>query len=163
MLGKTALKLPTVSIIHQLNKYIVDNGLGHDQLCKDQQLLTFYRLKILQPESIYYSSDYKRVKRRNSYTVMYMCSRLVVYGQIKYFILVGSTPLAVVRKACPQAIFNEKFSSDITSLNKIIIPVSMLDAFDVVSVHSILEKCMYVQVSSTECYIVRFPNTLSHD
>ena len=160
MLGRTALKLPTTLILQELHKYIIENGLGH-LYTADQKLLTFYRLKVLQ--SIYYSSDYTRVKVRNSYTVMYMYNGHAVYGQIKHFLIVGSTPLAVVRKACPQAILSEKFCSEITSLDKIIIPVTMLDAYDVISVHSIIEKCMYVQVSSVECYVVRFPNSLSCD
>jgi hypothetical protein len=86
-----------------------------------------------------------------------------VYGQIKCFILVGSTPLVVIRKACPEAIISEKFCTPVTLLDKTAIPVCMLDSYDVVGINLILEKCIFVQVSSDECYIIRFPNSLSYD
>ena len=117
---------------------------------------TFYRL-LLRGET-YYSLKYGRVTKRNSYTVLYNGSH---YGFIVCYYFVSGCPVALVKELeCASST-----SSCIGGSSPVvgICAVSETDNYSVISVNSIVEKCVCVSVGVACKYIARFPSRIIAD
>ncbi len=115
----------------------------------------FYRLQ--KQSVIFHSLRYKRVKVRNSFTVLFKSlNGTSTYGEIIYFASLKDT-VALIRKfeivPSPPEFFPVST----------VVPVKRTDALEVVLACNILEKCMCIDVSSTCTYVARFPNTVHFD
>ena len=103
----------------------------------------------------FYCQQYTKVKRRNSYSITYCPGEL--YGQIVYFILLNGKPAAVIKKLSVLSV-PEAFSPA-----QSIVPVKVLAEKDVISVDAISQKVVFVNISDTVSYVVKFPCTLNID
>ena len=97
------------------------------------------------------------MKSRNSYTIRYTVGREEKFGFIQYYLSLPSGTAAVLlllKKAS-----NYCYSHEFTSLRKRIIPVTIKDNLCVISVSSIVSKCVYIKLH-TGMYIAVLPNEL---
>ena len=113
----------------------------------------------------YYSRQYTRVKKRNSYTVMYMDSGVKHFGLIEYFAFVQQrliailNPLIPVRTSCKQ---HFHLSTDVLDTLSFIIPVARMDSVKCCFVEEFTAKCLSVNFG-TEYYILKFPSSVMFD
>ena len=66
---------------------------------------TFYRLKLR--EEMFFSQRYIRVKKRNSYTILYKKETMLRFGLIVLFLSINRTPVALVQKLMVTARFKD--------------------------------------------------------
>ena len=108
-----------------------------------ESISTFYRLQL--KEETFFSVKYTRVKKRNSYTILYSKGGMLRFGSIlQYF----WHPIVLVQKL----IVTARFKEDIP-----IYRVRKLDEYVVINVCDIKEKCTYVEVDDNSVYVCRFP------
>ena len=130
---------------------------GHIIDVNEAQFQKFFRLQI--GSELYFSEEYQRVKKRNSFTVLYSNEDGgLECGQIQYFLYVFKL-VAVVKilKPCVGS-----FVDPTTFGLKIpIIPVEA-DTFAVIFVSNILNKCVYIDLGGTK-YVALFPSKIVGD
>lgn len=113
---------------------------------------TFLRLQ--RDNEILFSQKYTRVKVRNSYTVTYQC---LLYGQILYFVCLDRQPAAVIVKLDELPLPNDFLPI------QTIVPVERTAELQVVNVQDVKEKCVFIQISDSNFYVVKFPCVLDVD
>ena len=97
-------------------------------------------------DEIFFSAKYARVKKRNSYTILYSKEGMLRFGSI--FVYIKQHPIALVQKLIVIARFKEDMP---------IFRARKSDEYNVISVYDIKEKCMYVKVDDNNVYVCRFP------
>ena len=110
---------------------------------------------------VYQSKSYKRITKRNSYTVCYTQGGEERYGLIEYFVSIREQTLAVITPLLQQTA--TCYPDVLTILNTRIIPVKMGRTLDVILVTSLLSKTVLVSFNSSKMYICRFPNKFHGD
>ena len=155
--------------VEVLNQSLLSLGLPAT-VSSDTRYIVAYRL--IQESSVYYSAKYKRVKSRNSYTVVFSdASNCVSYGQIQFFVLVSDRPYAFIEKFEPLAVTCQgHFHLSHPSLDKLsasnIVPIQLHSENIFIPTSSLISKCMFVSISdsSNSCkYVITFPNKLLYD
>lgn len=137
--------------------------------CETRYIISF---RLVHESAVYYSAKYKRVKSRNSYTVVFKDACGTAYGQIQFFVLLSSSVFVYVKKFEPLSVTCQvHFHLSHQSLDKLtassIVPVkpgSVIDEF--IPASSLVSKCVFVSItdSSNPCnYIISFPNKLLYD
>lgn len=126
--------------------------------------------RVTQDNTLYYSSHYRRVKARNSYTVKFNGS--AQYGQIQFFVSVSDHVFAFIVKleakpeSC-QAHFGISHNSlDSLHVSKIVPVESAGGSIMCIPVTRLISKCVFVSIDDDLCkcqYVVSFPNRLHHD
>ena len=86
MLGGVAKFLRNEEV-QQLNQSLVSLGLPPTVSC-ETRYISFH---LVHESAVYYSAKYKRVKSRNSYTVVFKDACGTAYGQIQFFVLLSSS------------------------------------------------------------------------
>ena len=109
----------------------------------------------------YYSQVYPRVTKRNSYTVCYSEDGVTKYGFIKYFLSLPSLSVAVINKLTPTSAFC--YPPRLSILHSRIVPVKPESSIDVVSLRSLVCKCVYISFSSTNIYVSVLANCIADD
>ena len=156
--------------VHLLNQSLVSLDLPPTVSCESRYTIAF---RLVHEGAIYYSAKYKRVKSRNSYTIVFKdACDTTAYGQIQFFVLVSNSVFAYVKKFEPlavscQAHFHLSHQSlDVLSASNIV-PVKSDSEIDVfIPASSLVSKCIFVSItdSSNSCnYIISFPNKLLYD
>lgn len=100
---------------------------------------------------------YKRAKCKNSYTVSYKKGSTLLYGQIILFSIHENKPAVLVRPLEASTI-----PSCFHPSTKII-PVKAATQVDIITIESIDEKCVFMNIDSDNSYITKFPNALIID
>lgn len=95
-----------------------------------------------------YSYEYKRLKTRNSYTVLYKENEEDKFGLIQYFLSLPTQSVAVVKQLKPTN--NYCYSHQFRELQQRIIPVTVETGICVVPVKSIMTKCVYLDLESSK-------------
>lgn len=118
---------------------------------------TFRRL--CKDGEVFFCEKYSRVKRRNSYTVAYICasSGLRHHGQILYFALLKNRPAALLKKAV-ELPAGEQFLPTTA-----VFPVQVTSDLEVIGVPTIQEKVIFISTAQSTSYIAKFPCTLNID
>lgn len=126
--------------VRELNKEVqeYDSNVGGGE-----SISTLYRLR--QEEEIFFSAKYTRVKKRNSYTVLYYKEGVLRFGSVIQYFYIKWHPTALVQKLTVTARFRED------------IPIFSVRKSEEYDVCDIKEKCMYVEVDSSNVYVYRFP------
>jgi len=157
-----AVKVVSLSstILHLLNQCLLRRGILQTSLRGRQK--TFHRLQL--NGEVYYSQNYRRVKKRNSYTVSYKNEELSeCFGQILFFVLVDShTSLAVIRRFTViegGAMSHFRLSIPVQG----IIPVVETERNDVIFVENIQQKCLCLDISPSCKCVATFPNAIMCD
>ena len=104
----------------------------------------FYRLR--RCNEVFYSAQYGRVKKRNSFTVVYSCGDgLRKFGFIQYFYIIEEKIFALIQVVTLlQTTCKEHFQISTDCLDEVIVPVSSCSQFEVVPVCRISAKCVCV-------------------
>lgn len=131
--------------------------------------VTFYkRLQI--GDAVFHSELYKRVSRRNSFTVAYTKGKDTSYEQIQVFFLLKEDP----RVTCgaiiaPMSKSNELICESHVVLGSIvdhIVPLHQAkkNRFDIAPFEDIIYVCLYMKFSDSEVgYAAHFPNHFEKD
>lgn len=124
-------------------------------------ITTFYRLQI--GGTILYSRQYKRVKKRNSYTISYRdANGIKKYAFIDFFVYLHNKiacvliPLQAMPITC-----KEHFKLTTGCLDDIghLIPVQIQNSVCLCFSEEILAKCLFVSFQSVH-YVLEFPSVL---
>ena len=147
--GGISLMSPSPTVVRMLNAYFHRSRM-HESILFGDKVQTFYRL--LFKKELYYSSKYARVKKRNSFTIMYQIENgHNKYGLIYYFVYICNVPLVIVMDLIPaQRCFILPDGHGVP-----IIPVS-IGALTIINVNSIVEKCVFVEFDHV-MYVIPFP------
>ena len=111
--------------------------------------------------TVFFSKQYKRVKKRNSYTVSYVNEDgHIAYGQIMYFVHWKET-------GCCSAIINPLgISKECPSPTMLkcgnLLRVDKLNATISVPISSLTSKCLFINIDRY-MYVAKFPNFLHYD
>ena len=144
--------------------WILGNSETKDLLSEESKLVEqYYRsndpiptvsiFKRLEPRGeVFFSRSYARVKVRNSFTILYNDHN---YGEIEYFIQYRGKAAAMVRKF--------RLLSTPASFK----PCSLLAVgegdLEVIALDCISEKCMFINISDSDDYVIQFPCNLRMD
>lgn len=107
-------------------------------------------------DEVFYCKNYTRVKKRNSYTVLYEAEGHFHYGAIVQFYIVGKDAIACIQRMLVTSM--QPFSDSIP-----IVQVEQKDDLDVVNVRMIHEKCLCIEIDDSTTYICRFPSKVLCD
>lgn len=131
--------------------------------------ITFFsRLQI--GEAVVRSKSYKRVTRRNNYTITYQKEERICYGQIEVFFVVRDD----ARMVCGAVLSSMAVSSKQVCKSHMILssPVSHIvclrqpnrNRFTVVPLEDIIDVCVYMKFSDCDLgYAAVFPNHIERD
>ena len=121
-------------------------------------------------DAVFHSRKYKRVTRRNNFTVAYQQEEETRYGQIEIFFVVPHYPVvtsgAVIApmSMCEHRVceFNEFLGNTVHHI------VSLKDPskkrFDMVRLENIIDICLYMKFSDNEVgFAAHFPNHFEKD
>lgn len=111
----------------------------------------------------YYSRMYKRVKKRNSYTVLFNSDGVTKYGLIEFFLYIACKVVVVLKPLVPMQIsLKEHFNLTTTALDcqPFIIPVNIENTVGFCFAEDILCKCIFLNFNSV-CYVVRFHSAIT--
>lgn len=161
MVGKGSYDLLSEDVLQVVNLKLCDHGFPTIQ---SQQLVQkFYKMMIR--KSLFFSLEYKRVKSRNSYTVVYIEDGREQFGKILFFLQLYTTSFVVLSnlQSLPvtcQAHFGLAHSA-LDIVHKLI-PVNDGDSLKCVPASAIVCKCVYMAIDG-KTYVVTFPNELLDD
>lgn len=168
--GMSLRRLPP-SVVDLANSYLRVHLSGVDPsplLTVEQYVKTFYRVEV--NGRLIFSAQYGRVKRRNSYTVLYKSSyNEKQYGLIQYFVLTENNGVLAVLQALQKTSVPLQSEFQLTSnvLNNVFSAATPVlprpTVYDVVSVDAIVEKCIFIDTGGPSKYVVRFPNSITAD
>ena len=157
--------------VHLLNAQLQWIAPG-ESVSTGAQCTIAYRLA--KGNAVFYSSTYKRIKKRNSYTVVFQeDSGCAAYGQILFFVSVSNNVFVFVSKfevlcvTCQSHFGLSHDSLDKLSVSRIVLIESNSGELVCIPASQLQAKCIFVSVtnSSSSCYqyVVTFPNTLLYD
>lgn len=146
--------MPLPSILSTLAEFLNSCGLELPQ----GQLTTLYWVEV--QGTVFYSRWYERVKKRNSYTVVYSNqSNSRKFAFIEYFLFIDKKVIAVLRKLLPIHTTCKEhcdLNTSVVDTASFLYPVSIEDRFDACLVEDILGKCFF-----KPCGL--FPSSLTFD
>ena len=146
IVGSTSTLKPTPEVARLLNQ--------------SGNITTFYRV-LTKDNQMYYSRNYFRVKARNSFTVGFKDDGSLMFGQILYFTISDSEPVAIVTVFTSSSSETE-FKLTFSSLDSRVFPVTATSIVKVVPVCNIIEKCIYISIGN-EAFIARFTSQINLD
>ena len=126
----------------QLSTYYEDNTITDIQIFK----------RLYKDGETFYCEHYTKVKKRNSFTIIYGPGQN--YGQLQYFAIHQGKPTAVVRRLSRQ-----EGSSYLVP----IVPVIITTELVIIDIKQIKEKVIFISTSPSTSYIACFPNSLNLD
>ena len=160
MLGGIALKVVLPCVIDGLNHFLN----AHNLELPPGQVITVYRVEV--KGTLYYSRQYQRTKKRNSYTVMYYdLNRFKRFALIEYFVFVHNRVIAVLTPLSPLDVTCEDhFYLSTTVIDKVayLHPVTVEDFYCFCFVEDIICKCLFEDFGYIK-YVVQFPSSLTFD
>lgn len=133
------------------------------------ECITFFK-RLQFGDAIFHSQMYKRVSRRNNFTIAYSLGGCTSYGQIEVFFLVEETS----RMTCGAVISPMSMSSEVLceshevlgNVVNHIVPLHQprKNRFDIILLEDIIDVCLYIKFSDSEVgYAAHFPNHLEKD
>ena len=133
------------------------------------ECITFFK-RLQFGDAIFHSQMYKRVSRRNNFTIAYSLGGCTSYGQIEVFFLVGETS----RMTCgaviaPMSMFSGALCESHEVLGNVVNHIVPLhqpkkNRFDIIPLEDIIDVCLYIKFSDSEVgYAAHFPNHLEKD
>lgn len=158
-LGGVSLKTPIPSEENVLKDFCRDNELEFP--CGP--IPTVYRIEF--KGVIYYSRTYKRVKKRNSYTIIYHGDVEERFGSIEYFLVLNHKVIAVMKSLDPiSATCQDHFLLNTTVLDNVLVLTPVVKTSSIVCcfVESFVQKCLFMDFNCVQ-YISKFPSTITFD
>lgn len=156
VLGGVSMKAVTPEIILVLTDFLQRNG--HRLPIP---LTTVYRVNVR--GTVYYCKQYKRVKKRNSYTVAYLDSYGTSnYGLVECFVVVDNEVIAIFHPLSPLCTTVQHFDCTNNAVLDFMIPVTTESCVKCCFVKDIICKCIFIDFSN-EQYVVKFPSSIMFD
>ena len=156
VLGGVSLKAVMPEIVFVLGDFLQKNG----HRLPLTPLTTVYRVNVR--GTVYHCKQYKRVKKRNSYTVAYSDSDGTSnFGLIECFVVVDSKVIAVFHPLIPVTTSQQYFNCT-NSVLDFILPVTTESSFKCCFVEDIVRKCIFIDFTN-EQYVVQFPSSIMFD
>ena len=159
VLGGISLQTPmpcdAVALTNFLHKHELELPSG--------QLTRIYRIEF--QGVIYYSRTYQRVKKRNSYTVLYQSDAQERFGIIEYFVFLHQKIIAVLKLLSPISVTcKDHFNLSTTVLDTVsfLTPVVKSNTVECCFVEDFVNKCLFIDLNSIQ-YVCQFPSTLNFD
>ena len=122
--------------------------------------IKFFKLQF--KGQMFFAQQYRRVKKRNSYTVLYTRSTQKHFGKILYFLLVQQKPVAVLQRYhILDGGAKKHFSLSIQIQG--IVPVKESTEIDIIAVEKIVGKYVFVEIDCHTKYIAVFPSSILSD
>ena len=155
-LGGVSLKVPGPEVLSALSDFGIE--------LPQSQFIALYRIQLR--GTIFYSRQYGRVTKRNSYTVMYQdrTKQCKQYGAIDYLLYVKKSILAILKPLCPTpGSCRDHFdiNTSILDLHKFLHRF-IEDGYVVCLAEDIMNKCVFLDFDCAK-YIVTFPSCIMFD
>lgn len=159
MVGGVAIKTFAPDILSAVTHCVLEEGLGG---LPDGALTTIYRVEI--DGILYYSKQYERVSKRNSYIPSYQQSseEKKCFGFIECFIYVHNNVIAVVKSINVLPDTHKYFQLTSPEMCSQILHVEVKHFFTAILASRIVKKCLFIEFGSLQC-IVQFPSTVLFD
>ena len=163
IVGGTTLLFLDPTVVHLVNEFLHCIDANGVILCTpERRVRVLYRVEI--SGQLYSSAHYNRVKRRNTYTVMYTDNDGIdTFGFVQYYILaMDKIVLAVIERLNRLSVScQEHYQLTSSALDS----VSCLGSFvvrpsgilNVVKLSNIKEKCLHIELSPSSQYVSRIP------
>ena len=168
-MGGTTLLFIDPAVVRLANEFLHHLDADSTISCSpERRTRVLYRVEI--SGQLYSSAQYNRVKRRNTYTVMYTnIDGIDTFGLVQYYMLAtDKLVLAVIERLerLPGTSCQEHFQLTSAALDSVsclgTFPVRPSGSLDVVGLSHIIEKCLHIELSASTQYISRIPPCL-HD
>lgn len=115
--------------------------------------------------NLYFSRQYQRVKKRNSYTVVYSDGEAKQYALIEHFVFVNHRLVAILKplSLIPVA-RKDHFDVSTTALDTLsfLIPVVITDVVKCCFVEKFISKCLFIDFGYVK-YVLEFPSSIIFD
>lgn len=126
-------------------------------------LTTVYRVEF--QGVVYFSRAYQRVKKRNSYTVLYRSGEQEKLGIIEYYLFLHHRIIAVLKLLSPISVTcKSHFDLNTTVLDNVsyLTPVVKTNTVECCFVEDFATKCLFIDFNSIQ-YVCQFPSTITFD
>ena len=151
-LKENAYAIGSMIIISRGQIYMQDYPL----VCEDRATIkTFYEVWI--GSELFYSKQYTRVIKRNSYTILYKKGDRCYFGKVLQYYFVNQNVIASVQRLVVTS--KDPFIYDSIPMVK----VKEQSLYDVINICDIYEKCVYVEIDNDNTYVCRFPSKILCD
>ena len=163
IVGGTTLLFIDPTVVQLVNEFLHRLHSSSIMSCDpERRVRVLYRVEI--SGQLYSSAHYNRVKRRNTYTVMYTNNNGIdTFGLVQYYIFAADKiVLAVIERLNRLPVScQEHFQLTSAALDSVSclgsFPVRPSGTLDVVELSSIKEKCLHIELSTSTQYVSRIP------
>lgn len=159
LIGGTRMKKLPTAVIDLSNRYLIHK---QRQALSQDMVQVFYRVEV--HGQTFYSSEYSRVKRRNTYPVLYKDAHdELKFGQVQYYFIADQRAklvLAVIKQlpVLQTSTCSVKLPYQCRSAPT---EISVTDSLDITDLNSIQEKCLFIQKQPYK-FVIRFPHADSN-
>jgi hypothetical protein len=157
IVGGTTLLFIDPAVVELANECLCSLDTGGVSCNPARRVRVLYRVEISRQ---LYSSHYNRVKRRNSYTVMYTNNDGIdKFGLIQYYIFAADKiVLAIIERLDRLSVSClDHFQLNSAALDSVsclgCFPVRSSGSLDVVELSNIQEKCLHIELSSSSIFL----------
>ena len=126
-------------------------------------LPTVYRVEYR--GEVYYSQQYQRVKKRNSYTVAYSDSGAKRFALIEHYVFVQNRLIAILKPLLPVSVScQQHFNLTTTALDSFLYlsPVTKGQCVKCCFVEQFIAKCLFMDLNFVQ-YVAQFPSRIMFD
>lgn len=114
--------------------------------------------KAIVNDVVFYSKHYKRVKKRNSYTVSYMENEHIAYGHVQHFLKTETgSSCAVIHALIP-----EEHTSPVLEKGRHLLRVREDVRSKLIPIYLLRNKCIFMCIDGMP-FVALFPNFLYYD
>lgn len=159
ILGGITFKVPLPSDADALTDFLHKNDLE----LPSGPLTTIYRIEF--KGTVYFCRSYKRVKKRNSYTVLYLDDGQEKFAIIEYFVFIHHKVIALLKPLLPISITcKDHFNVSSTVLDSVLVltPIVKSNVVKCCFVGSFIKKCLFIDFNSVQ-YVCQFPYSVFFD
>ena len=157
VIGGITMKIPLPDVADALAALLRSNGVTD---LPSGLLPTVYRAEY--NGNIYYSQQYRRVKKRNSHTVVYTDSGREQFGSVDNFVLINNRVIAILRPlslSCKQHLALSTTAFDTLPYLQ---PVTKSESFKCCFMEQLVATCFSIDLGFVQ-YIVKFQATIVFD
>jgi len=132
------------------------------------ECITFFK-RLQFGDAIFHSQMYKRVSRRNNFTIAYSQGGCRVMAKLKFFLVGETSRMTCGAVIAPMSMFSGALCESHEVMGNIVNHIVPLhqpqkNRFDIIPLEDIIDVCLYTKFSDSEVgYAAHFPNHLEKD
>ena len=113
---------------------------------------------------LYFSRQYSRVKKRNSYTVIYCDGGRQHFAIVDSFVMINNRLIAILLPLIPHSLSCKEYFnlSTVVELLSHLIPVTKGNSFKCCFIEQFVCTCLFIDFGFIQ-YIAKFPSTVMFD